>query len=129
MPDSVPEPAPPASGLWSRLKPRWPRFELAHLRLAVRATVAALLAYGIAWFLDLPKGYWAVLSAILVVQSSLGASVAVASDRALGTVAGGIIGVILAMLAGPSPDLTVLLLTLGTLVTALLAAARPSFKL
>jgi len=91
---------------------------MAHLRLAVRATIAALLAYGIAWALDLPKGYWAVLSAILVVQSSLGASVAVALDRGAGTVAGGIIGVALAMLAGPSQHLTVLFLTIGTLATA-----------
>ncbi|TDT91359.1 MULTISPECIES: FUSC family protein [Azorhizobium] len=112
-----------------RLLARLPRIDLAHIRLAVRATVAALLAYGIAWWLDLPKGYWAVLSAILVVQSSLGASVAVATDRGLGTIAGGIIGVGLAMIAGPSQDLTVLLLTIGTLATALLAAYRPSFKL
>lgn len=113
----------------SRLSLSWPRFDMAHLRLAVRATIAALLAYGIAWALDLPKGYWAVLSAILVVQSSLGASVAVALDRGAGTVAGGIIGVALAMLAGPSQNLTVLFLTIGTLATALLAAYRPSFKL
>lgn len=117
------------SACLSRLRALWPAFDIAHLRLAVRATVAALLSYGIAWWLDLPKGYWAVLSAILVVQSSLGASVAVATDRGLGTIAGGIIGVGLAMLAGPSQNLTVLLLTVGTLVTALLSAYRPSFKL
>ncbi len=115
--------------IWARLSLPWPLLDMAHVRLAVRATIAALLAYGIAWALDLPKGYWAVLSAILVVQSSLGASVAVALDRGAGTVAGGIIGVALAMLAGPSQNLTVLLLTVGTLATALLAAYRPSFKL
>ncbi len=118
---------PPASDAAPK---RWPPcLDLAHLRLAARATIAALLAYGIAYALDLPKGYWAVLSAILVVQSSLGASVAVALDRGLGTVAGGIIGVALAMIAGPSQNLTVLLLAVGTLATALLAAYRPSFKL
>ncbi|MGU3495209.1 FUSC family protein [Xanthobacteraceae bacterium A53D] len=122
-------PTPRRSFLPLSLRRFWPGFDLAHLRLASRATVAALTAYGIAWVFDLPHGYWAVLSAILVVQSSLGASVAIATDRALGTVAGGIIGVMLALVAGPSPQLTVILLAAGTLLTALLAAYRPSFKL
>ncbi|OYZ91390.1 MAG: hypothetical protein B7Y01_02165, partial [Xanthobacter sp. 17-67-6] len=101
----------------------------AHLRLAVRATVAAAIAFLLAWLLDLPKGYWAVLTAILVVQSSIGASLAVAVDRCLGTLAGGGIGVVLAMIAGPSWSLSFALLLLGTFVSAFIAARNPSFKL
>ncbi len=106
-----------------------PRIDPAHLRLAVRATVAAAIAFLLAWLLDLPKGYWAVLTAILVVQSSIGASLAVAVDRCLGTLAGGGIGVGLAMIAGPSWSLSFALLLLGTFVSAFIAARNPSFKL
>lgn len=109
--------------------PAFPRFTLADGRLALRATVAALLAYLLAHWLDLPKGYWAVLSAILVVQSSLGASLAIAIDRCLGTIAGGAIGVLFAILAGPSFGLTLTFLVLGTFLAALLAARSPSYKL
>lgn len=109
--------------------PALPRFTLADARLALRATVAALLAYLLAYWLDLPKGYWAVLSAILVVQSSLGASLAIAIDRCLGTIAGGVIGVIFAILAGPSFWLTLAFLVLGTFLAAMLAARSPSYKL
>ncbi|MFG1462720.1 FUSC family protein [Xanthobacter sp. DSM 24535] len=106
-----------------------PRIDPTHLRLAARATVAAALAYLLAWGFDLSKGYWAVLTAILVVQSSLGASLAVALDRCLGTLAGGGIGVVLAILAGPSWKLTFALLLVGTFLTALLSARSMSFKL
>lgn len=109
--------------------PALPRFTLADARLALRATVAALLAYLLAYWLDLPKGYWAVLSAILVVQSSLGASLAIAIDRCLGTIAGGVIGVLFAILAGPSFALTLIFLVLGTFLAAMLAARSPSYKL
>ncbi|MFG1427475.1 FUSC family protein [Roseixanthobacter glucoisosaccharinicivorans] len=106
-----------------------PHIDPAHLRLAVRATVAAAVAFLLAWLLHMPKGYWAVLTAILVVQSSIGASLAVAVDRCLGTLAGGALGVALAMLAGPSFSLTFALLLLGTFLSAFLAARNPSFKL
>ena len=109
--------------------PTFPRFTLADARLALRATVAAFLAYLLAEWLDLPKGYWAVLSAILVVQSSLGASLAIAIDRCLGTLAGGVIGVGFAILAGPSFSLTLGFLVLGTFLAAMLAARSASYKL
>ncbi len=109
--------------------PSLPRFTLADARLALRATVAAFAAYLLAYWLDLPKGYWAVLSAILVVQSSLGASLAIAIDRCLGTIAGGAIGVLFAIIAGPSFWLTLAFLVIGTFLAALLAARSPSYKL
>ena len=101
----------------------------AHARLGLRAAVAAVAAYAIAYFLDLPNGYWAVLTAILVVQSSIGASLSTAIDRLLGTFAGGIIGVVCAMAAGPSLWLTFLALAIGILIASTLAARLPSYKL
>lgn len=101
----------------------------AHLRLGVRAAVAAVVADLLAVFLHLPNGYWAVITAILVVQSSIGASLSVAADRVLGTVLGGVIGVACALVAGASAPLTFTLLGLGIIVTSTVAARFPSYKL
>ncbi len=111
----------------STLKPS--SFQPAQMKLGIRATVAALVAYALAYGLDLPNGYWAVLSAILVVQSSIGASLSAAMDRVLGTVAGGIVGVAAAVLAGSSVPLGFALLTLSVFLTSTLAARYPSYKL
>lgn len=55
-------------------------------------TVAAVLAYlGTGW-LGLPEGYWAVITCLVVVQGSLGATLNAGISRAYGTVAGGVIG-------------------------------------
>lgn len=101
----------------------------AHLKLGIRAATAGVVSYALAWGLDLPNGYWAVLTAVLVVQSTLGASLAVAIDRALGTAVGGVIGVLAAMAAGPSVARTFLALALAVLLTSTLSAKSASFKL
>lgn len=118
--------APPPSRLSGRLRGLigW-----THLKLGLRATIAAVAAAGLAYGLALPNGYWAVLTAILVVQSTIGASLSVAVDRAAGTVVGGAIGVAAAHLAGPSVPLTFLALAVGVLITSTLAARYASFKL
>lgn len=100
-----------------------------HLKLALRATIAGIVTYLLAEQFSLPNGYWAVLTAILVVQATLGASLSVAIDRALGTLAGGVVGVAGAMLAGGSPLETVLVLAVAVFIAAALAARSTSFKL
>ncbi|MBN8914282.1 MAG: FUSC family protein [Rhizobiales bacterium] len=102
---------------------------LAHLKLALRATIAGIVTYLLAEQFALPNGYWAVLTAVLVVQATLGASLSVAIDRALGTLAGGVVGVAGAMLAGKSPLETLLVLSVALFIAAALAARSTSFKL
>lgn len=104
-------------------------FSPAHAKLGLKAAVAALVSYALAYGLDLPNGYWAVLTAILVVQSTIGASLSVAIDRALGTVVGGVVGVVAAMAAGPSVPFTFLALGVAVIVTSTLAAKFSSYKL
>src|SRR5208282_4549239 len=58
------------------------------LILALRVTVAALSALGLAQVLHLRLPLWAVLTALIVTQMSLGKSVKVASDYLIGTLAG-----------------------------------------
>src|SRR5258708_13184052 len=58
-------------------------------RQAVRMTVAALVAYlGTVW-LGLAEGYWAVITCLVIVQSTLGGTLNAAVSRITGTVAGG----------------------------------------
>ena len=65
----------------------WPR-----LRQAIQTTVAACLAYVVAELLGLPQGFWAVMTAILVTQANVGASLGLAVDRLLGSLLGVVVG-------------------------------------
>ena len=71
-------------------RPPWPK-----LRQAIQTTVAAVTAYVVATAFSLPQGYWAVMTAILVVQANLGASLGLALDRLLATLLGAIVGVLM----------------------------------
>src|SRR5919109_1292642 len=62
------------------------------LRLAVRVTTAAVLAFALAKLLGFAHGYWAVITAIIVMQTSVGGSLKAAVDRLLGTMAGALYG-------------------------------------
>jgi uncharacterized membrane protein YccC len=101
----------------------------AELRLAVRVTSAAVLAFAVARLLGFPHGYWAVITSIIVMQASLGGSLKAAIDRLLGTMAGALYG---AAISITIPHDTTL--ALGTamvaaiLPLALLAAVKPGFK-
>lgn len=98
------------------------------LRLVVRVVTAAALAILIAETLGLPQGFWAVITALIVIQGSLGGTIAASLDRFLGTLAGALLGAAAAV-AGKFLGVhqaVVLVLTVAPL--ALLAAIYPSFK-
>src|ERR1700675_418799 len=66
----------------------WTRRHGSELRLAARTTIAALLAFGIADLLHMAQIYWAVLTAVIVMQANLGGSIKATFDRLAGTVGG-----------------------------------------
>src|SRR6185369_17255193 len=68
------------------------------LLLAVRMTVATLAAFVIAAVLALPQAYWAVLTALIVTQSSVGGSLKAALDRLIGSICGAVWGAAVAFL-------------------------------
>ena len=70
--------------LWNDLR-GWAGANAAALRLCFRMTVAGLLAYVLAELFALPQGYWAVFSAVIVMQASVGGSVKATIDRVIGT--------------------------------------------
>jgi uncharacterized membrane protein YccC len=77
--------------LWN--DPRgWADANAAAIRLCLRMTVAGLLAYVLAKIFALPQGYWAVFSAIIIMQASVGGSVKATIDRVIGTIGGAVAG-------------------------------------
>ncbi len=100
------------------------------LRLGLRITVAGLLAFVLAHLLELKQGYWAVLTAVIVVQANVGGSLKAASDRLIGTLAGGAYGVVIVTLM-PGEATTLWRgagLALALLPLAIAAAFRPGLR-
>ena len=99
------------------------------LRHATRMTIAAILAFAVAWAFALSEGYWAVISAVVVMQGSLGGTLGASLDRLMATVAGAMVGAACVSVRGLTPLPEILVLALAVAPTALLAALRPSFRL
>ncbi len=108
----------------------WVGAHNAEIRLSVRVTAAGLAAFLISHLLSLPQGYWAVLTAVLIIQSSIGGSLKAALERLIGTFGGAVYGALIASLV-PHENLTMMAVTLaiGLAPPALLAALKPSFRI
>jgi uncharacterized membrane protein YgaE (UPF0421/DUF939 family) len=59
---------------------------------AIRTTAAALLSYLAARLLQLPEPYWAAISTLIVMQSTLGALLPISLQRVAGTAIGAFFG-------------------------------------
>ncbi|KIZ37424.1 MULTISPECIES: FUSC family protein [Rhodopseudomonas] len=114
---------------WARhlapLRPRRPQWNLA-LRVTLAATSA--LAAGLALHLRLPL--WAVLTAIIVTQMSVGGSLKVAADYLIGTVGGALYGGAISIFVPHHGELALLgVLVLAVAPLALLAAVKPRLNI
>jgi uncharacterized membrane protein YccC len=115
--------------LWNALR-GWAGANAAALRLCFHMTVAGLLAYVLAELLALPRAYWAVFSAIIIVQASVGGSVRATIDRVIGTiggaVAGGAVGYLLPHDSALSRGVA---LVIALVPLTLVAALRPNYRI
>lgn len=102
----------------------------AQLRFCLRATVNALLAFGVTHMLAIPlQGQWAVPTAVAVIQMSIGGSLKAAAEYIIGTVGGAAYATAIAALVPHSTELSLALalaLAIGPLAYA--AAINPSFR-
>ena len=97
------------------------------LALAVRVTVAAVVAYTIANALHLTLPLWAVLTSLIVTQMSVGRSLKATTDYMLGTIGGAIYGGALAVLIPHSSEAALLaLLVLTVAPLAYIGSLNPS---
>ena len=63
----------------------------AALRFCARVTIAAILAFTLMQFWSLPlRGLWAVLTAVVVMQTSVGASLRATTEYVIGTLFGAV---------------------------------------
>jgi len=116
---------------WASLRGRWRILSRRHaeMRHGLRIAAAGLLSFALANALGLPQSYWAVFTAVLVVQGSVGGSWKASIDRLLGTLLGAVYGAAIATLV-PHDDPIMLGVALAVSLTplALLAAFNPSYR-
>jgi len=69
---------------------------------AARTTAAAMASLLVARACRLPEAYWAVITTIVVMQSTVGAAVLISTRRLAGTALGAAMGALLATYFGPN---------------------------
>src|ERR1700750_2415851 len=105
------------------------RSRKAQLALAVRVTVAAFSALVVALALHLMLPLWAVLTALIVTQMSVGRSLKATRDYLFGTVGGAIYGAAITVLIPHSGEAGLLaLLVLAIAPLAFIAAINPGLN-
>jgi uncharacterized membrane protein YccC len=113
---------------WRWLRTR-PGLRRPHFALAVRVTVSAILSLLAAQMLGLPLPLWAVLTAVIVSQMSVGRSLKATGDYLVGTLGGAIYGGLVAVLIPHDSELALLaVLVIAIAPLALLAAGRPNMN-
>ncbi len=112
---------------WLRELLRLPAPNRAGWHQVVRMVLAALLAYLGTALVGLHHGYWAVITCLIIVQGSLGATIGAGIMRLAGTAAGVVLGgfgVLLLRLG--LPEWGVLLIVIAP--AAVLVASKPVFR-
>jgi uncharacterized membrane protein YccC len=97
------------------------------LRLALQSAAAAMGAYGVMRYFDLPETFVAVLSAVLVVGPSIGNTFSEAQGRIVSTIVGGAIGFALVTLL-PWGVGTAISLGICMFVINMVAGFKPSWR-
>jgi uncharacterized membrane protein YccC len=62
------------------------------IRHALRTAAAGVISFVIARLFRLPEAYWAAISTLIVMQSTLGASLPISAQRLVGTALGALVG-------------------------------------
>jgi len=99
----------------------WVRRHRPQLMLAVRIVVAALATFVLGHLLGLRQSYWAVLTAIIVTQASVGGAFKAIADRLAGSLGGAVWGVIVCLVF-PHRDVWTLTLALVVAIAPLAVA-------
>jgi uncharacterized membrane protein YccC len=101
----------------------------AQFRLAVRITVAGLLAYVLCQLFGLAQSYQAVLTSVIVMQGSVGASLKAVLDRLLGSLGGALWAVaVIVGLQNVHQFHSVVVILIVLVPMAILAAFNPAYR-
>ena len=112
---------------------RWLRTQVrdygAELRLGLRVSIAAVLAFVLSHWLNLALPLWTVLTAVILTQMNVGRSLKATIDYMLGTLGGAVYSGAIAVFVPHGNELAllaVLAIAIGPL--AMLAAIKPRFS-
>jgi uncharacterized membrane protein YccC len=102
----------------------------ARLRFCLRTTIAAVLAFAVAQFLTIPlHGLWVVLTAVVVIQMSVGGSLRATAEYVIGTFGGAVYASAVGVLVPHTTALALAgVLALAIAPLAYAAAVNPSFR-
>jgi len=100
------------SGIMSRLN----RHALVH---SARTAIAAVISLLVARVLGLPEAYWATITTLVIMQSRLGAALAISEQRFAGTAVGALMGALLTTYFGSNT----IVFGLGVFAIGLICAA------
>ena len=106
----------------------WPRPERKELVHAVRTAIAAVVSLLIARLCKLPESYWAAITTIIILQSTLGAALTISKHRLVGTALGAGDGALLATYEGSNFAIYGVGILLCGVVCALFGAERSAFR-
>lgn len=100
------------------------------LRLSLRVTVSAIVTLVLAQLFELPLGgLWAVLTAVVVTQMSIGSSLRATVEYSVGTLGGAVYAGAIATIFPPTTEIGSLILLAAVVAPlALLAASNPNFR-
>lgn len=119
-------------GRWTtswRLARAWARQHRTQSDFALRVTVAAMLSFAVAQYLQLRLPLWAVLTALIATQISVGKSFKATVDYLMGTLGGAIFGAGLSVLIPHNNEWVLLaLLGIAVLPLAFLASINPRWS-
>jgi len=101
----------------------------AMLRHGLKTGIAAVLAYGVACLFHLKYGYWAALSAVIVMQVYVADSVQMCLYRLSGTAVGAVIGMAAILLFPETPAMTVLALFLSVTFCAYMTRFNARYRM
>ena len=119
--------SPLATG-WSRLR-TWSASHGPELRLCVRSTTAAVATLAAAQLLNLPIALWAVLTAVILTQISVGRSLKATTDYLVSTLGGAVYaGAIGALVPHDNQFAVFAALAVALAPAVLLAALNPRFS-
>ncbi len=89
---------------------------------------ACAISFAIYHLFDLPQGYWAVFTVVIVMQPSIGGTLGASRDRMIGTLAGAGVGAFAAAVRPQTPTGLAVALTLAVGLTGFGAALRTDWK-
>lgn len=98
-------------------------------KAGLRVAVAGGLAFAVAEYFRLPEGFWAVVTAVIIMQQPrVGGTLKAGVDRFIGTFVGALVGFVVASVT-PSTTLgTGIGLVLSVGLLGMLASGRPSYR-